>query len=230
MALVFHILSFAITVFLSVVVAIDRWMMDGLWFIQARFKMSESSQSSEEERKDGVARKPSFDLLVRVTAKLATSNHNIFFILIISYGISFRESTTHRWWYHWMNRKSTTMKLLGIANALFLLGFTARDTNAFSVANSQLSRSRHQQGAIGKALTLRQPPPHGHSRLSTDKYPRQSNTQLSALLEIVGTSAEPIHTAFSIINFFPQPFWLLLILLPKSKFTKNIMGGMGRSS
>ena len=122
------------------------------------------------------------------------------------------------------------MKHFGIANALFLLGFAARDTNAFSVANSQLSRSRHQQGAIGNALALRQPPTHGHCRLSTDKYPRQSNTQLSSLLEIVGTSAEPIHTAFSIATFGPQPFWFLLILIPNSKFTKKIMGGMGRLS
>jgi hypothetical protein len=119
------------------------------------------------------------------------------------------------------------MKLLGIANVLFLLGFAARETNAFSVSHSQLSRSRHQ-GAIGNALTLKQPPTHVHTWLSTDKYPRQCKTQLSALLEVLGTSPEPIHTAFSIATFFPQPFWLLLILLPKSKITKKIMGGMGR--
>jgi hypothetical protein len=123
------------------------------------------------------------------------------------------------------------MKVLGIANVLFLLGFAARETDAFSVSHSQLPRSR-QQGAIGDALALRQPPTtRGHIRLSTDKKcPRQSKTQLPALLEIVGTSAEPIHTAFSIATFFPQPFWLLLILLPKSKITKTIMGGMGRLS
>lgn len=56
-----------------------------------------------------------------------------------------------------------------------------------------------------------------------------SPTQLLALLDIVGTSPEPIHTAFSIATFGPQPFWLLLILAPKTDITKKIMGGMGRS-
>jgi Domain of unknown function (DUF4281) len=39
-------------------------------------------------------------------------------------------------------------------------------------------------------------------------------------------SPEPIHTAFSVATFFPQPFWLLLILFPNSSLTKQVMGGM----
>lgn len=40
-------------------------------------------------------------------------------------------------------------------------------------------------------------------------------------------SSEPIHTAFSVATFLPQPFWLLMILAPKSTWTKKIMGGLG---
>lgn len=40
------------------------------------------------------------------------------------------------------------------------------------------------------------------------------------------TSLEPIHTAFSVATFFPQPFWLLMILFPNSSITKKIMGGL----
>lgn len=46
-------------------------------------------------------------------------------------------------------------------------------------------------------------------------------------MEIVGTSPEPIHTAFSAATFGPQPFWLLLIFLPKADITKKIMGSLG---
>ncbi|CAB9529741.1 expressed unknown protein [Seminavis robusta] len=38
-------------------------------------------------------------------------------------------------------------------------------------------------------------------------------------------SPEPIHTVFNVATFGPQPFWLLIILLPKSDVTKKIMGG-----
>jgi hypothetical protein len=54
-----------------------------------------------------------------------------------------------------------------------------------------------------------------------------SATQLNSVMEIIGTSPEPIHTAFSLATFGPQPFWLLLILLPKADITKKVMGTMG---
>ena len=44
------------------------------------------------------------------------------------------------------------------------------------------------------------------------------------------TSPEPIHTAFTVATFLPQPFWLLMILFPKSSITKKIMGGLGTCS
>jgi hypothetical protein len=54
-----------------------------------------------------------------------------------------------------------------------------------------------------------------------------SNTQLYGVIDIVGVSPEPIHTAFAYATFGPQPFWLLMILLPKSDITKKVMGPMG---
>jgi Domain of unknown function (DUF4281) len=42
----------------------------------------------------------------------------------------------------------------------------------------------------------------------------------------VTVSPEPIHTAFTVATFAPQPFWLLMILLPNSTLTKRIMGGL----
>jgi hypothetical protein len=55
-----------------------------------------------------------------------------------------------------------------------------------------------------------------------------STTTLISYIDItdIVTSPEPIHTAFSIATFLPQPFWLLMVLLPNSKFTRRIMGGL----
>jgi hypothetical protein len=64
---------------------------------------------------------------------------------------------------------------------------------------------------------------------TTTKSVRPS-TELNAIIDIVGVSPEPIHTAFSLATFGPQPFWLLLILLPKSEITKKLMGTMGTHS
>ncbi|OEU09493.1 hypothetical protein FRACYDRAFT_220508 [Fragilariopsis cylindrus CCMP1102] len=45
-------------------------------------------------------------------------------------------------------------------------------------------------------------------------------------MDIVGVSPEPIHTAFAFATFGPQPFWVLMVLLPKNEITKKIMGTM----
>ena len=50
---------------------------------------------------------------------------------------------------------------------------------------------------------------------------------VSSAMPTVATSPEPIHSAFSVATFLPQPFWLLIILFPKQKITKQIMGGLG---
>jgi hypothetical protein len=66
------------------------------------------------------------------------------------------------------------------------------------------------------------------------RSPRQL-TQVCSLQPIaeslsVLTSPEPIHSLFSVATFLPQPFWLLMILLPKWKWTKTIMGGLGTNN
>jgi hypothetical protein len=58
----------------------------------------------------------------------------------------------------------------------------------------------------------------------------KSSFRLHAVMDIVGVSPEPIHTAFAYATFGPQPFWLLLIFLPKADITKQVMGKMGASS
>jgi Domain of unknown function (DUF4281) len=51
-----------------------------------------------------------------------------------------------------------------------------------------------------------------------------SSSHVAAAVAMV--SPEPIHTAFTIATFFPQPFWFLMIALPNHPFTKRIMGGL----
>eukprot|EP00535_Pseudo-nitzschia_heimii_P007169 CAMPEP_0197175362 /NCGR_PEP_ID=MMETSP1423-20130617/1596_1 /TAXON_ID=476441 /ORGANISM="Pseudo-nitzschia heimii, Strain UNC1101" /LENGTH=199 /DNA_ID=CAMNT_0042624495 /DNA_START=18 /DNA_END=614 /DNA_ORIENTATION=- len=53
----------------------------------------------------------------------------------------------------------------------------------------------------------------------------RSNFRLNAI-DIVGVSPEPIHSAFAFATFGPQPFWLLMILLPGQEITKKTMGTM----
>ena len=50
------------------------------------------------------------------------------------------------------------------------------------------------------------------------------------LLSDYPVSPDPIHTEFKIGTFFSQPFFLLMILFPKSTITKKIMGGLGRAT
>lgn len=65
---------------------------------------------------------------------------------------------------------------------------------------------------------------HSTSRTTTTTTP----TNLHAVMDIVGVSPEPIHTAFAYATFGPQPFWLLLIVLPKANITKQVMGKLGK--
>jgi hypothetical protein len=55
----------------------------------------------------------------------------------------------------------------------------------------------------------------------------EASTWLSVAAADVPLSSEPIHTAFTVATFLPQPFWLLIILLPNTAITKKIMGGLG---
>lgn len=66
---------------------------------------------------------------------------------------------------------------------------------------------------------------HDHNVGKTNSPATRSCTKLQ--MDIVGVSPEPIHTAFALATFGPQPFWLLMILLPKNDITKKVMGSMG---
>jgi hypothetical protein len=52
-------------------------------------------------------------------------------------------------------------------------------------------------------------------------------SEASTWIADVPLSSEPIHSAFTVATFLPQPFWLLIILLPNTAITKKIMGGLG---
>ena len=57
-----------------------------------------------------------------------------------------------------------------------------------------------------------------------------ASSSLSSLSSSVTLSAlfteENISSAFNVATFLPQPFWLFLILLPKSDITKKLFGGI----
>jgi len=76
----------------------------------------------------------------------------------------------------------------------------------------------------------RLPTTHRHKApiLITKIHQRRQNigSRLNAVMDIVGVSPEPIHTAFAFATFGPQPFWLLMILVPNLPLTKNLMGKM----
>jgi len=65
-----------------------------------------------------------------------------------------------------------------------------------------------------------------HPSTTIPRTKSYSDFRLNAVMDIVGVSPEPIHSAFAFATFGPQPFWLLMILLPKTEFTKRIMGKM----
>ena len=72
------------------------------------------------------------------------------------------------------------------------------------------------------------PQPTGIAHVGRTTHPRQDPCSTMALhMDIVGVSPEPIHTAFALATFGPQPFWLLMILQPKNEITKKVMGSMG---
>ena len=63
---------------------------------------------------------------------------------------------------------------------------------------------------------------HGHAS-STSRHALLDPMLLSSVTD---PSPAAIQQAFSVATFFPQPFWLFLVLLPNAGFTKKLMGGM----
>lgn len=94
-------------------------------------------------------------------------------------------------------------------------GFTSpRASNAFVPS---CSLERRQKLSVAAAV------PDMASFLSDSFF------TVSSTVTAIQTSPEPIHSAFSVATFLPQPFWMLIILFPKQKITKQIMGGLGKS-
>jgi hypothetical protein len=65
------------------------------------------------------------------------------------------------------------------------------------------------------------------SRFMLTEVLSEVSTWISDTAAAVPVSPEPIHTAFTVATFLPQPFWLLIILLPNTGITKKVMGGLG---
>ena len=113
-------------------------------------------------------------------------------------------------------------------------------TSAFGIDGNPVAdnkrRFRHVESSctfsrsIGKksTSTLFDPPSK-----RTGIIPRtvsRTDIRLNAIIDIAGVSPEPIHSTFAFATFGPQPFWLLMILLPTQEITKKTMGKMGETS
>ncbi len=92
------------------------------------------------------------------------------------------------------------------------------------------SRSTSNNGREGNALRHPGKPTLG---LCRRKVP-SSSTVVQALMETSlftatsFSSSETVKAAFNVATFGPQPFWVLLILFPNAKITKQIMGDLVR--
>jgi hypothetical protein len=105
------------------------------------------------------------------------------------------------------------MKSLSLLLVSFILGLNSTSRGVSAFTNICIKAVR-----VG-------PPTKPFAGLSKVVLIRQESTQLQALLD--PSFLPTIHDAFSAATFLPQPFWLLLVLLPNSSITKKIMGGMG---
>ena len=104
---------------------------------------------------------------------------------------------------------------------------TSRHNNnplAFCVV-PHTTRMAQPQG-VASTMTSWQLAMVGPEVLVTDVL-QQTSLIMSDLYPV---SPEPIHGAFKIGTFYAQPFFLLMILFPKSAITKKIMGGLGKLS
>lgn len=81
------------------------------------------------------------------------------------------------------------------------------------------------------SLSFTNPIPNKIERSNVSRH-KHSTSALNALIDpmlisdVAVASPEPIQVAFRAATFFPQPFWILLILLPNSGLTKKVMGGL----
>ncbi len=99
-------------------------------------------------------------------------------------------------------------------------GISATENAKYSIPVR--SASAFARTGTGRRLSNAQPSPVATIR------PRKTSSDVQLNMDIVGVSPEPIHTAFSFATFGPQPFWLLMILLPNNEITKKVMGRLGK--
>ena len=88
--------------------------------------------------------------------------------------------------------------------------------NRKTTFNSQ-EKNSHMHNQLSSPTML-----HSSSVSLIEQTISSSSTTLSFIF-----SNDDIKQAFNVATFFPQPFWLLLILIPNSNFTKKVMGGLG---
>mmetsp|Transcript_58415 Transcript_58415/g.65321 ORF Transcript_58415/g.65321 Transcript_58415/m.65321 type:complete len:255 (-) Transcript_58415:66-830(-) len=112
---------------------------------------------------------------------------------------------------------------------VFLVIFIT-NTKTLAFAPSPIDVSTAKTFQLSKKVGRLLPTKHRHKSpilITNIQQRRQNNdSRLNAVMDIVGVSPEPIHTAFAFATFGPQPFWLLMILVPNLPLTKNIMGKM----
>ena len=92
--------------------------------------------------------------------------------------------------------------------------FVSFGLHAFAFHTSKLPKLH------GKATPRR----HTTAPLCASLELESASSLLAALPASLNFDNADISTAFSVATFFPQPFWLLMILLPNWKGTKAIMG------
>jgi len=110
-----------------------------------------------------------------------------------------------------------------LAQAIFALAALMQTSNGFTspihstkgTLQSSLGRQRSNKNIVPKNALV------DPAILETISSTTLSTASSSALFPL-----ESIKTAFSVATFLPQPFWLLLILFPNTKITKQIMGNL----
>ena len=128
--------------------------------------------------------------------------------------------------------------------AVLVVGLVVSTTESFQpslISNSLVPRRYQQQQQHGSTIPFKQQqqrnrkvslqlvsPEITDAMISSASSLSSLSTNLVSAItdQFYPTSPEPIHTAFTIATFLPQPFWLLMILLPNNKITKTIMGGL----
>mmetsp|Transcript_17273 Transcript_17273/g.28264 ORF Transcript_17273/g.28264 Transcript_17273/m.28264 type:complete len:240 (-) Transcript_17273:92-811(-) len=87
--------------------------------------------------------------------------------------------------------------------------------------SSTLQRNTHKTSTLSLCPLPLQDIDYAANNLITNSAALSSSLDLSAGI----LTTENIKQAFSVATFFPQIWWLFLIVLPKSGITKKLMGG-----